>query len=538
MESSSGNRFRAYIPLLLSLFLVIGILLGIFLSGSSRFNRMVPGKDRSDKISGMLQYIRENYVDTVNPEQLMEAAISGMLEDLDPHSQYLPPEDFSEVSEQLRGNFEGIGVQFRMVRDTVIIINTIAGGPSEKAGVRGGDRIIRIEGKTVAGVKMSDKDIIKQLKGTKGTKVKIEIKRRNVEKLIPFTLTRDVIPTYSIDAFYMAEPGTGYIKLSKFAATTVTEMHAAMESLQKQGMKQLILDLRGNGGGYLDAAVKLADEFLPDKAVVVYTEGQNRPRKNYYATTEGSFEKGKLIVLIDEGSASASEIIAGAIQDNDRGTIVGRRSFGKGLVQEQLDFHDGSAVRLTVARYYTPSGRCIQKPYDKGSVDYNHESIDRFTNGEVEHPDSIHFADTMKYKTLKGRVVYGGGGIMPDEYIALKRDSANILYNKLINSGAFNQWTFEYADKNRQKLSQWKDYTSFDRNFSITPEILGDFLAYARREGVNPRPNELQPSKAEIEALLKSLIARHLFDDKGFYPIYNKTDKTFLKALEIARMTP
>ncbi len=535
MEEPTGNRFKAYIPLLMSMFLVIGILLGILLTGSKRFNKLVPGQGQSDKVSGMMQYIRENYVDTINQEQLLEAAITGMLGDLDPHSQYLPAEDFTEASEQLRGNFEGIGVQFRLINDTVVIINTIPGGPSEKAGLKGGDRIVKIEGKIVAGVKLEDKDVIKRLKGTKGTKVAIDILRRGVKKLLPFTITRDVIPTYSIDVHYMPVPGTGYIKLSKFSATTVKEMSEAMEDLQKQGMQNLILDLRGNGGGYLDAAVKLADEFLPDKAVVVYTEGQNRPRKNYYATAEGTFEKGKLLVLIDEGSASASEIIAGAIQDNDRGTIIGRRSFGKGLVQEQLDFQDGSAVRLTVARYYTPSGRCIQKPYDKGAMEYNHESIDRFTNGEVEHPDSIHFADSLKYKTLKGRIVYGGGGIMPDEYIAMKRDSANILYNKLINTGAFNQWTFEYADKNRQKLSVWKDFNDFDRSFRITTDLMADFLAYAKKEGVTARPDELQKSRTEIESLLKSLIARHVYDDQGFYPIYNKTDKTFLKALELVK---
>lgn len=519
----------------MSLFLVAGILLGMWLSGSKRLKSLVPGNNQGDKISSMLNYISENYVDTVNSNRLMEAAISGMLSDLDPHSQYIPAEDFSEVSEILRGNFEGIGVQFRMVKDTVIVINTIAGGPSEKAGIKAGDRIVRIEGKNVAGVKFSDKDVIKKLKGPKGTKVNIEVLRKGIRKLLPFTITRDVIPTYSIDVSYMPADGIGYIKLSKFSATTVKEMNDALQNLKKEGMKDLILDLRGNGGGYLDAAVYLADEFLADKAKVVYTEGMNRPRKNYYATDKGNFEKGRLLVLIDEGSASASEIIAGAIQDNDRGTIIGRRSFGKGLVQEQLDFQDGSTVRLTVARYFTPSGRCIQKPYDKGSFEYIHESADRFTNGEVEHPDSIRFPDSLKYKTLKGRVVYGGGGIMPDEYVAMKRDSSNVFFNQLINSGAFNQWTFDYADKNRQKLSALRNYQEFERNFTIDSDMMKNFLAYAVKSGVVVNTGGLKKNKSDIESLLKSLIARQLYDDAGFYPIYNKTDDIFLRALELLK---
>jgi carboxyl-terminal processing protease len=530
MSDQHSNRFRAYYPIVLSLFLAIGVLLGMWLANTGKTR--LPFGGNTGKINDILSYIKTNYVDTVNRQQLMDAAIDGMLTDLDPHSQYIPASDFNDVNDQLRGKFEGIGVQFRIIKDTIVIINTITGGPSEKVGVLGGDRIVKIEGKNITGPKFTDKDVIKQLKGPKGTKVKIDVLRKGSARLLPFTITRDVIPTWSIDASYMINDATGYIKLSKFSATTTEEITSALDSLEKSGMKNLILDLRGNGGGYLQAAVDLADEFLPDKSTVVYTQGLNRKKQVYMATSKGSFEGGKVAVLIDEGSASASEIIAGAIQDNDRGTIIGRRSFGKGLVQEQLDFKDGSAVRLTVARYYTPTGRCIQKPYSKGALDYNHEYMDRFSNGEVEHPDSIKFADSLKFKTPKGKVVYGGGGIMPDIYIPLKSDSNYVYLNKLTNAGAFTQWSFDYTDRERNNLRKIPDYRKFDQFFVVTPAMLEEFAAYAAKIGVPKNPKGMAYNKKEIESTLKSLIARNLYDDKGFYAIYNKTDKTVQKALE------
>ncbi len=530
MSENPQNQFRPYYPIVLSLFLAAGVLLGIWLSNTGKASS--PFRNNSEKINEIMSYVKSNYVDTVNRQQLTDAAIEGMLTDLDPHSQYIPASDFTEVSDQLRGKFEGIGVQFRLIKDTIVIINTIPGGPSEKVGIQGGDRIIKIEGKNVTGPKFTDKDVIKQLKGPKGTKVKIEILRRGSPRLVPFTIIRDEIPTWSIDASYMIEKGIGYIKLSKFSATTTSEITLALDSLEKQGMNSLILDLRGNGGGYLNAAADLADEFLPDKAMVVYTKGRNRKKQVYQATSKGSFEKGSVAILIDESSASASEIIAGAIQDNDRGTIIGRRSFGKGLVQEQLDFKDGSAVRLTVARYYTPTGRCIQKPYNKGALDYNHESMERFTNGEVEHPDSIKFADSLKFKTPGGKIVYGGGGIMPDIYIPLKKDADYVYLNKLINAGLFNQWCFDYTDRERSRLKKFKDYRDFDRSFTITPALLEEFVNFAAKNAVPRDANGIAKNKEDIISTLKSLIARNLYDDHGFYPIYNKTDKTVLKAVE------
>ncbi len=530
MSENPQNQFRPYYPIVLSLFLAAGVLLGIWLSNTGKASS--PFRNNSEKINEIMSYVKSNYVDTVNRQQLTDAAIEGMLTDLDPHSQYIPASDFTEVSDQLRGKFEGIGVQFRLIKDTIVIINTIPGGPSEKVGIQGGDRIIKIEGKNVTGPKFTDKDVIKQLKGPKGTKVKIEILRRGSPRLVPFTIIRDEIPTWSIDASYMIEKGIGYIKLSKFSATTTSEITLALDSLEKQGMNSLILDLRGNGGGYLNAAADLADEFLPDKAMVVYTKGRNRKKQVYQATSKGSFEKGNVAILIDESSASASEIIAGAIQDNDRGTIIGRRSFGKGLVQEQLDFKDGSAVRLTVARYYTPTGRCIQKPYNKGALDYNHESMERFTNGEVEHPDSIKFADSLKFKTPGGKIVYGGGGIMPDIYIPLKKDADYVYLNKLINAGLFNQWCFDYTDRERSRLKKFKDYRDFDRSFTITPALLEEFVNFAAKNAVPRDANGIAKNKEDIISTLKSLIARNLYDDHGFYPIYNKTDKTVLKAVE------
>ena len=371
------------------------------------------------------------------------------------------------------------------------------------------------------------------LKGPKGTKVRVKDYRRGVEGLMEFTITRDVIPTYSVDIAYMLDETTGYIKLSKFSATTHREFVEAAKKLKKEGMKQLVLDLRGNGGGYLGEAVDIADEFLPKGSLVVFTEGRFRPKTEFKARKKGLLEDMPVAVLIDDESASASEIVAGALQDNDRGTIVGRRSFGKGLVQEQVMLSDGSAIRVTVARYYTPTGRCIQKPFTGGKLeDYLYESIDRYTNGELFSEDSIHLDTTLKYFTPKGKVVYGGGGIMPDVYVPLVNDSTEYYFNKMANLGILYQYAFDYSDKNRQELSRYKTVGDFDRSFRVTDAMFNELVKEADKKGIKGTETERQVARREADILLKAYIARNLFDDEGFYPVYRPMDDILSKALE------
>lgn len=416
-------KFYVYLPIIFALVLVLGIFIGTtFLSGGQK---MVMGGNtgKFSKLQDVLQYINQEYVDTVNDDDLVERSIVSLLENLDPHSSYISAEELQANNEPLQGNFEGIGVEFNIVDDTVRVVAAIPGGPAEGVGVQAGDKIVMVDGKTIAGIKIANKGVMERLKGKGGTKVKISVKRNGRKGLIDFTITRGTIPIYSLDASYMLTANLGYIKISRFAATTYDEFMQALDKLQKQGMTKLVVDLRGNGGGFLNTAVDIADEFLPEGKSIVYTQGKARPRKDFYATKRGSFENGELFILIDDGSASASEILAGAVQDNDRGTLIGRRSFGKGLVQEQSEFTDGSAIRLTIARYYTPTGRCIQKSYKHGVDDYYNEELSRYESGELESADSIKVADSLKYKTPGGKIVYGGGGIIPDEFVPL--DTAN-----------------------------------------------------------------------------------------------------------------
>ncbi len=532
----NNSRLVIYLPIIIALAIIAGMLLGNLLSTKSMVSQR-PGTflstGRYDKVNDVIQYIIRDYVDQADRTKLEKDAIIGILDKLDPHSQYIDAEEFNEVNDPLMGAFEGIGIQFRMEKDTCTVIQTIIGGPSEKAGIRAGDRIVTINDSLVAGLKIKDRDIVKQLKGQKNSKVRVGVFRRGSSNLIQFTLTRDVIPTFSIDAAFMADNETGYIKLSKFAATTHQELLSAIENLTTQGMKKLILDLRGNTGGYLQAAIKVADEFLEAKQLIVYTEGTNRPRQYAYASEKGIFKEKPLIVLIDEGSASASEIIAGAIQDNDRGLIIGRRSFGKGLVQEQLNLGDGSAIRLTIARYFTPSGRSIQKPYIAGKDDYYGEPYQRFLHGELEIQDSIRFYDSLKFLTAGGRIVYGGGGIMPDVFIPIEKMNNRRYYDEVFNKGLIYQFTFDYTDENREKLKQYSDVEEYLRNFHITSEIFNEFVLYADQNGVSKNTPGLQEERSKIIMLLKAFIARNLLNDQGFYQIYLQSDGAFLRAIEI-----
>ena len=531
----SNRRSSLYRPLTFALVLVTGIVLGYYLLRVSFISehpllKMASGK--GGKVNELIRFIDQNYVDTVNAEKLQEEAISGMLLTLDPHSLYIPASEFKDANDPLMGNFDGIGVQFRIEHDTVMVINTVPGGPSEKLGLLAGDRIVKVDDKNIAGIKITNDQVMKKLKGPKGTKVKVGIYRRGLKKLVDFTITRDVIPTWSVDISYAVNKNVGYVKLSKFSATTHDELVEALRKLKKEGVSRLILDLRGNSGGYLNEAIAVADEFLPAGKLIVYTKGTHRPRQTATSTDEGEWDKLPMVVLIDEGSASASEIVAGAIQDNDRGEIIGRRSFGKGLVQEQINLSDGSALRLTVARYYTPTGRCIQKPYTKGAEDYYMEYYHRFEDGELESADSAKMVDSLKFKTPGGKTVYGGGGIMPDIFIPIEKGAAFKYYNQTVSKGILYQFTFDYVDQHRAELKKLSDVNAFDRGFNVSQAIYSQFTAFADKNGIAATPAEKAASMQKISELMKAYMARNLYDDKGFYPIFLRTDKGFEKAVE------
>jgi len=531
----NNRRFTIYLPIAFALVLVIGILTGYYMMRSSFIQNRVflSGIQGKSTLTELIRFIDNNYVDSVDTKKLNDEAITGMLLSLDPHSVYIPASDFADANDPLMGNFEGIGVQFRIERDTVMIINTIPGGPSEKVGLLAGDRIVKVDGKNIASVKIVNEKVMKLLKGPKDTKVTVSIFRRGLKKLNDFTITRGVIPTWSIDISYAVNAETGYIKLSKFSATTGSELHEALVALKEKGIRKLILDLRGNSGGYLQEAISVSDEFLPDNKLIVYTQGLHRPKQTATSTSDGIWDDLPVVVLIDEGSASASEIVAGAIQDNDRGTVIGRRSFGKGLVQEQIGLSDGSALRLTVARYYTPTGRSIQKPYTKGAEEYYMEYYHRMTDGELESEDSIKLNDSLKFKTPGGKTVYGGGGIMPDIFVPVERNAALKFYNESVNKGILYQFAFDYTDGNRAKFNSYKSAPQFDKLFTVSSGMFSDYVVFAEKNGIKYSPAETAASQQKISELMKSYIARNLYDSDGFYPIYLRTDKAFQKAVEV-----
>jgi len=501
----------------------------VFLTGYSQANSEISS---IEKLNALIFHIQRSYVDEVDSDKLIEDAIVGMLSKLDPHSVYIPADELKEMNEPLEGNFEGIGVQFNMIHDTIFVVSPIAGGPSEKLGIQSGDRIVDIEGENVAGVGIKNSDVMKKLKGPKDTIVKIKILRKGYKDLIPYEITRDKIPIYSIDAHYMATPEIGYIKINRFAATTMEEFKAALADLKKQGMQDLILDLQGNGGGLLKTAIDLADEFLDNNKLIVYTEGRAYPKSETYARTLGGFEKGRLVVMIDEGSASASEIVSGAVQDWDRGLVVGRRSFGKGLVQRPVPLPDGSAVRLTIQKYYTPSGRCIQKPYSDDLEAYQREKFDRFEKGELTSQDSINMPDSLKYYTDRKRLVYGGGGIMPDIFVPIDTSDYTKLNSNLIRKGVFNSFSLNYTDKNKNKIKQ-KHATvkSFAESFSCDETLMNEFFEFAKKEGVEYDEAQYQKSKEMIDGRLKAMIARNIWDTSAYYQVFNPFWPTYQKAV-------
>ncbi len=530
-------KFYVYLPIVFALVLILGIVIGkTFVLNGQPGKLSISGTNPYSKVDEILRYINEQYVDTINNKQLVDKTVTTMLQNLDPHSSYLTADELKANNEPLQGNFEGIGIEFNIVADTIRVLSAIAGGPSEKVGIIAGDKIVEVDGKNVAGIKITNKDVFSKLKGVGGTKVKVGILRRSKSGLQFFTITRGTIPIYSVDVAYMASPKAGYIKISRFGADTYNEYLKAFEKLQKQNMEQLIVDLRGNGGGYLNTAVSIADEFLSEGKEIVYTIGKARPRMDYKATSKGNFENGKLIILIDDGSASASEILAGAIQDNDRGSIIGRRSFGKGLVQEQVEFSDGSAMRLTIARYYTPTGRSIQKTYANGLTAYYNEEYKRYSSGELENADSIKINDTLKYTTPAGKIVYGGGGIIPDVFVPLDTAGSSHYLSELFYNGVINDFAFGFVDGRRAALvATYKTAENFTSHFSISDAVFSDFVAFAEKNGVKPNQKQIKNSAGIIKLQIKALVARSIWSNLGFFQVLQQNDNVLKKALELLK---
>ncbi|MES2622624.1 MAG: S41 family peptidase, partial [Bacteroidota bacterium] len=529
------------------------------------FSQALPAEkrklDQAEKFMEVLNLIRNYYSDTVNEEKLIEDVIKKTLEDLDPHSSYVAAKDVKRSEESLVGNFEGIGITFQILKDTIMVLEVIPSGPSEKVGLLAGDKIVLVNDTTVAGIKIENEGVIKKLRGPKGTRVKVGIMRKGENALIDFNIIRDKIPIYSITASYMVQPGIGYIRLERFSATTMQEFAQAVEKLRGQGMKDMILDLQSNVGGYLYSAVDLSNQFLGDNKLIVYTQGSHSNYQPYFSNNHGIFQEGKIVVMIDEGSASAAEILSGCIQDNDRGLLVGRRTFGKGLVQKPFTLMDGSQLKLTTAHYYTPSGRCIQKPYGTGNKDYREDYKERLESGELFGKDTFKFADSLHYNTTNGRNVYGGGGVMPDFFVPYDTSMNSPLFNQLVRKGVENKFSLEYVDKNRAYLhTLYPTADSFFYRFEVDTNLLGEYVAMAVRDSILLLKDKMTPksfwqyfgavkndstnnfeqdfAKSEklIKARLKASIGRNLFDAAMSYRVINSTiNNVFSKALEVIR---
>ena len=519
-------------PLFLPLF--FGGLLMLSPLGLTAQEDMTP-QEAAQKFGTLMRYIGQLYVDSVSVEELTERAIVTMLEDLDPHSVYFSPEELKEADEPLNGNFEGIGVQFNIFKDTIMVVSPISGGPSERLGIRAGDRIVEVDGENAAGIGITNRDVMKLLKGPKGTVVQVGIKREGVKDLLTFDITRDKIPIYSIDAVHMVDKKIGYIKVSRFAKTTMDEFREALVELQDQGMKDLILDLQGNGGGMLRTAIDMSDEFLSGDKLIVYTEGRAFEREDTFAQYKGLFEKGRLVVLIDEASASASEIVSGAVQDWDRGLVMGRRSFGKGLVQRPMRLPDGSAVRLTVQKYYTPSGRCIQKPYDDGVEAYRKEKFERYERGEFMSLDSLELPDSLMHKTrLLEREVYGGGGILPDIFVPLDTSMSSETFSRILRKGLCSRYALSQVDADR---SAWEarhaSEDEFVANMAFSEEEMAAFKAFVTDEGLDIDEEEWTRSLPAIELRLKAFYGRNIYNSRTFYRIIGGLNEALEEAIRV-----
>jgi len=522
------------LPLLIAVSVAAGILLGSLLSSNSQptFRGAQPGG--ANKISTVLNLIEQGYVDSVNTKSIAEQIIPEILKNLDPHSTYISAPNMVEVQEEMTGNFSGIGVQFSVMDDTVRVIDVISGGPSSKVGVMPGDRIVRVNDSIIAGVNVRNATVLSLLKGKKNTKVIVGIVRKDYKKELEFEITRGEIPLFSVDVAYMIDEETGFIKVSRFANKTYKEFMEKMVILDEHGAKKVIIDLRQNTGGSLNVVLQMLDEFLEKGEPILYTEGINQPRKTYNASGKNNWQDLEVFVLIDEFSASASEIFAGAMQDNDRGIVIGRRSFGKGLVQEQIPFMDGSALRLTVARFYTPSGRCIQSSYEDGSEEYFNDIHDRFQSMEQLVSDSIHFIDSLKYETKSGRIVYGGGGIMPDFFVPIDTSGNSEYFTNIYRKGLIYTFAYSFADEHREELSALATAEEFD-DYLDKKKAIDDFVRYAAEKGVAKDSKGLIESGTIINTQLKAYIARNIIGEEGFYPIIKTIDKTLLRAIEISR---
>lgn len=523
---------KIVIPIVVSLAAVFGFVIGSVLSKNElQHTQKVSNLNVDGKLDLLLNLIDLQYVDTVNRDELVESAIPKILAELDPHSVYIPAEDLQIVNDDLDKSFSGIGVQFNIQKDTIMIVAVISGGPSERLGILPGDRIVTVDDSLFVGPAITNDKVMKRLRGPKGTKVKVGVKRSSSEELLSFEIVRGDIPLHSIDASYMLQDKVGYVKVSKFGSGTYDEFVEALTNLRIEGAERYIVDLRGNSGGYLDAAILMTNEFLKEGDLIVYTEGKAEKRRDAVADGRGVFAQTPVAVLIDEWSASASEIFAGAIQDNDRGVVVGRRSFGKGLVQQQIPLRDGSAIRLTIARYHTPSGRCIQKPYSDKD-EYDMDILNRYLHGEMDDKDSIKaLPDSLKFFTTQGRVVYGGGGISPDVFVPRDTIGMTSYYTKIYNGGILYDYTFEYVDKNREKLALYKDFTSL-LNYLNTQNLADELVQFAQGRGIPKNDKMYAESKALMQNRIKAYILRSMLGDEAFYHVFNENDIVIRVALQ------
>ena len=540
-----NNKHTILFPLILAAGVVLGILLGQFVgrnSVESQLRTLISrgGLNTNNKIMQTCMLVEHKFVDSISMDSLSELVIPLMMKELDPHSVYIPAREMQQLNEPLEGEFDGIGVVFNAATDTVIILNVIPNGPSAKAGIVAGDRIIEVNDTIVAGVKMPQNDIVKRLRGRRGTEVKLSLKRQGIDDLVDVTVVRDAIPIESIESAFMVTDDIGYIRLSQFARTSYIELLKALIELRSAGMHKLIFDLRDNSGGYLDQAIMIANEFLPQGKLIVYTEDRERKQVREYSDGTGSSSDLALVILIDEGSASSSEILAGAVQDNDRGTIVGRRSFGKGLVQSQLPYPDGSALRLTIARYYTPTGRSIQKPYKNGDeTDYEMDLLRRYQNNEFFSADSIHFADSLRYVTPKGKVVYGGGGIMPDVFIPLDTTDMTKYYVEVTGRNILYRYTIEYADRHREALNKVQTLEQLQALLDADKNLFEDFVRYAAKQGVRGPRREINRSRKIMEAQMRAYIGRNTaLEDDGFYYNIFPIDEVVQRSIELLEQMP
>ena len=530
--SYNNTKRQIFQPIILAIILIVGIFIGyVVLPGKVGKKNPLVIYPQTNKIDAILNLIDEEYVDSVDTEKLQEEMIPELLKKLDPHTVYIPAKDLQNVNEELSSGFGGIGVQFSIQKDTVMVVAVVSGGPSEKVGILPGDRIVAVNDSLIAGNGVTNSVVLKLLRGEMGSKVKVGVIRRNLTEPLHFSITRGKIPIYSVDVSYMITDEIGYIKVSRFAANTYSEFLTALAKLKANSCKKVIVDFRGNSGGYLEVAINLCNEFLETGDMIVYTEGKAHSRQEVRANGKGTCQDTEIAVLIDEFSASASEIFAGAIQDNDRGVVIGRRSFGKGLVQNQIPLPDGSALRLTISRYYTPSGRCIQKPYENGTEEYYKDIIHRFQHGEFFNQDSINVNDSLQYKTKEGRVVYGGGGIMPDYFVPRDTTSYTNYYYKVREDGLIYRFALEYTDNNRSEVEQFTKLEEVRAYLDKKP-ILKEFIKYAKKAGVKMNRKQFEISKNIIDTELKAYIARNILDNEGFFPILGEIDEVLIEAVE------